>query len=100
MMILAGEAIGKWKLLNDKTLAGTEMFGVPNSLRLPFRSQPKTGKLYQTFCSTFLEFLKAFLSFWVNRLQISVTRKINIVGFVESQYRRRVLPCMVCQEIL
>jgi hypothetical protein len=36
MMILAGEAIGKWKMRNDENKDASS----PNSLRLAFRSQP------------------------------------------------------------
>ena len=43
MMILAGEAIGKWKLRMDKEADGDSSKLVKNGLRLPFRTQPKPG---------------------------------------------------------
>jgi hypothetical protein len=49
MMILAGEAIGKWKLRMDKEADGDSSKLVKNGLRLPFRTQPKPGMSCQTF---------------------------------------------------
>jgi hypothetical protein len=48
MMVLAGEAIGKWNIREEKTsdtLSENEGKILKNTLRLPFRSQPKPGKL-------------------------------------------------------
>ena len=47
MMILAGEAIGKWQMEQDKIEEKRGM-SVRNSLRLPFRTQPKPGKLSES----------------------------------------------------
>lgn len=45
MMILAGEALGRFKLRCDKEADQTNgAWGLKNSLELPFRSQPKPGK--------------------------------------------------------
>lgn len=46
MMILAGEAIGKWKLRLDKEdeTHGLGSFANENPLRVAFRSQPKPGE--------------------------------------------------------
>ncbi len=46
MMIMAGEAIGKWKLFLDKEAEegkAATVGGSSNTLRLAFRSQPKPG---------------------------------------------------------
>ena len=46
MMILAGEAIGQWKIVSEKkrVLANGDYQGRPNQLRLPFRTQPPPGE--------------------------------------------------------
>eukprot|EP00980_Cylindrotheca_fusiformis_P006496 scaffold1378_cov137-Cylindrotheca_fusiformis.AAC.9 len=49
MMILAGEAMGKFKIREDDSMCVRGENGIQslNSLRLPYRSQPKTGMLMQ-----------------------------------------------------
>lgn len=49
MMIMAGEAIGKWKLCLDREVEESTINSTPlgrrrNVLRLAFRSQPKPGE--------------------------------------------------------
>lgn len=48
MMIMAGEAVGKWKSSmekQDKTINGGDMNKLFNSVKLPFRGQPKPGTM-------------------------------------------------------
>jgi len=46
MMILAGEAIGKWQMQQAKQeeLVRNGQYQLPNELKLPFRRQPAPGK--------------------------------------------------------
>jgi hypothetical protein len=54
MMIVAGEAIGKWKLYKEKQMEesksnGSSLHRQSNSLRLAFRSQAKPGMMLLSF---------------------------------------------------
>jgi hypothetical protein len=46
MMIMAGEAVGKWKIAmekQDKVVNGDDKNKIINTVKLPFRGQPKPG---------------------------------------------------------
>lgn len=56
MMILAGEALGKWqRLVSTETASfeANERVQTPNVLELPFRRQPAPGESWYTTCSKY-----------------------------------------------
>jgi hypothetical protein len=61
MMIMAGEAIGKWQMqqaVQEGSEVGDDVVQLPNELKLPFRRQPAPGKRQSTIKTTFLNLFR------------------------------------------